>query len=336
MNYNKREIVKHVVSGNLAPYVPWHCSFTIEATKKLEQYYNCNDLDKTIGNHFLRLGGLSCFEQIEENLFKDHFGVIWDRTIDKDAGIVTEYPLKEPVLSAYNFPDPCSDIFFRDIDKQISRSPDLYRRFEIGFSLFERAWTLRGMENLLLDFVENPDFVNELLNQITDYNIAQIKKALTFEIDCIHFGDDWGMQHGLIMGPQFWKQFIFPNLKKMYAIVKNAGKHVSIHSCGDVDELFDDLISIGLDCFNPFQPEAMDVFDLMKKYGKRLCFHGGLSTQKTLPYGNVSDVRMETRKLLEAGRQCGYIFSPAHAVESDVPLENMVVFIEELNNQIVN
>jgi uroporphyrinogen decarboxylase len=119
----------------------------------------------------------------------------------------------------------------------------------------------------------------------------------------------------------------------MYGAVRAEGKYVMIHSCGDVDELFDDLVELGLNCFNPFQPEVMDVAALVKQYRGRLAFHGGMSTQRTLPYGTVEDVRAETRRLIELGCDGGYIFSPAHAVEGDVPVENMVAFIEEIQAQ---
>jgi len=108
---------------------------------------------------------------------------------------------------------------------------------------------------------------------------------------------------------------------------------VFIHSCGDVDELFEDLVGIGLNCFNPFQPEVMDVSTLIPQYQGRLAFYGGLSTQKTLPYGSAMDVRRETRHLLELGKTGGYIFSPAHDVPRDVPLENMLAFIDEIQHQ---
>jgi len=149
----------------------------------------------------------------------------------------------------------------------------------------------------------------------------------------VHFGDDWGQQYGLQMGPRFWKEFIYPQLKRMYGAVKDRGLYVSIHSCGDVDELFDDLIGIGLDCFNPFQPEVMDVTALIEQYRGRLTFHGGLSTQRTLPYGTVADVRAETRRLMSLGAEGSYILSPAHPVEGHVPLENMLAFIEEAQSQ---
>jgi uroporphyrinogen decarboxylase len=119
----------------------------------------------------------------------------------------------------------------------------------------------------------------------------------------------------------------------MYGFCHAHGKRVMIHSCGDVDELFDDLVAAGVNCFNPFQPEVMDVFALMERYRGRLSFLGGLSTQKVLPFGTPDDVRRETKRLLAAGRAGSYIFAPAHAVEGDVPLENMLAFIETAQAQ---
>ena len=340
----KRQIIKIVLDHERPPYVPWSFGFTKEAADKLIAHYNSNfhyqigsreELEDFVGNHLLRLGSdIGFFEDVGPNLVRDVFGVVWDRSIDKDIGNVQKPVLSKPSLQGYQFPNPLDPRFFQDILPKIQRYPDRFRVFQIGFSLYERAWTLRGMEQLMVDFYDHPDFVHELLHTIADYNIAQVQEAMKYDIDAVYFGDDWGQQRGLQMGPKIWKEFIYPELRRMYGSVKQGGKYVFIHSCGDVDELFDDLIEIGVDCFNPFQPEVMDIFQLIEKYRSRLSFHGGLSTQQTLPYGTPQDVVWETRCLIDMGRSGGYIFGPAHDVEGDVPLSNMLAFIEEAQKQI--
>ncbi len=284
-----REVVVTALEGQQPPYVPWSFRFTEEPREALCAHYGVSDadLDAKLGNHLLELGSdIGFFEDIDKDHRRDVFGVVWDRSVDKDIGIVADFPLKEPTLEGYTFPDPLDDRFFCDIKEKIARRPDDFRLFCLGFSLFERAWTMRGMENLMMDFIEEPEFVEELFTAIADYNLKLVEKALTYDIDAVYFGDDWGQQQGLIMGYPRWKEYIAPQLKRMYGLVRGAGKYQFIHSCGDVDELFPDLIELGLNCFNPFQPEVMDTMALMEEYRGKLSFWGGLSTQSILPHGD--------------------------------------------------
>jgi uroporphyrinogen decarboxylase len=331
----KRDVIRLVLDGKKPPYVPWSFGFTQEAKAKLKAHYQTEELEEQLQNHLLKLGSdIGFFTPLENDDVQDVFGVVWDRSVDKDIGIVKNQVIPQPSMQGYTFPDPLDPRFFADIPAKIARFGDRFRVFQIGFSLYERAWTLRGLQTLMMDFYDNPAFVQDLLRSIADYNLAQVEEALKSDIDAVYFGDDWGQQHGLQMGPRLWHKFIYPELKRMYARVHAAGKYVFIHSCGDVDELFDDLIDIGLNCFNPFQPEVMDVAALLAHYRGRLAFHGGLSTQRTLPYGSVADVRAECRRLLEMGREGGYILAPAHDVEGDVPVENMLAFIQAAQEQL--
>ena len=136
------------------------------------------------------------------------------------------------------------------------------------------------------------------------------------------------------MGPDHWRRFIKPRLARMYARVREAGKVVMIHCCGDVKEIFPELIEIGVDIFNPFQPEVMDVYQMKALYGDRITFFGGISIQHTLPYGTTEEVKQEAQeRMVRVGKDGGYILAPSHAIPKDVPLENMLALLEAVQNQ---
>jgi uroporphyrinogen decarboxylase len=328
----KRDVMIEAMSFRRPAYVPWSWHMTQRMADRMKPYLRTDTVEGFDESHMLDFHVPPApWVPIDEGHIRDPYGVAWDRTIDKDIGTPCEWPIRSPKdLARYRWPNDPRDDDFATIRATVAERQDLFTRYSVHFSLFERAWTMRGMENLLVDMIERPRFVEEFLDAIVDHNLDSIHRALACGVDAVYFGDDYGTQRGLFMGIERWRRFFKPRLARMFQPVRQAGKFACLHSCGQVDSIFDDLVEIGLNMFNPFQPEVMDVFAMKKKYHGRLAFHGGMSIQRVLPFGTVADVKREAQRLIDAGREGGYVFSPSHDVPADVPPENLVAMMEVL------
>jgi len=273
-------------------------------------------------------------EYIEPTVYQDPFGVRWNREIDKDIGVIIEYILKEPEMGGYRIPEPNLDFVDEVTVNMMAANKDSYKFGKIGFSLFERAWSLRGFENFLGDLAGEEDFVCGLLDQILEYNIKIIDRALTYPIDGFFFGDDYGQQRGLLMSPATWRKYFKPRMKIMFEKAKLAGKSVALHSCGNLSDILGDLIDIGLDVYQTVQPEIYGLKEIKDKFGAHLTFWGGISTQKTLPYVTPDEVKKTAREAIKIlGKGGGYIAAPTHQIPADVPVENVIALLEAFKDQ---
>lgn len=311
--------------------VPYYLSFTQEAARKLQAYYGVSDLDAYLDNDMVRYSTRrpALMQEIGPGMLRDEFGVVWDRTIDEDIGVPVVHPLADRSLANYEFPDPLDPVRYEGLDAFIAAHPQRFRIISYGFTFFERAWTLRGMPELMVDMLEAPEWVERLFDAILAYNVRVVQELLQYDVHGFLFGDDWGQQQGLLFSPQLWRRFIKPRLAELFQIVKDAGRAAMVHSCGRVQSLFPDLIEIGLDVFNPFQPDVMDVYEMKRQYGDQLAFYGGMSVQRVLPLGTPREVRQEAQRLMdEIGRGGGFIIAPSHHMPGDIPVENMVAFAE--------
>jgi len=267
--------------------------------------------------------------------FLDAFGVLWNRTgIDKDIGTIDVPVLPEPTLEGFRIPPVDEPRLRADLAHAVATSGDLYLGADIGFSLFERAWTLRGMENVLIDMVSEPRFLDGLLDRIVEHDLQVLDIMTQYPLDYICLGDDWGQQRGTIMGPDLWRRFLKPRLRLLFAKIRSCGMRVILHSCGDIHELFPDLVEIGLDCYQTFQPEIYDLEDVKREFGADLSFWGGISTQRLLPCATPDEVRRVTARTLRImGQNGGFIAGPTHSVPGDVPPENILAMFDVLRNQ---
>jgi len=327
-----RERVLAALAHEEPDKIPYQIDFTAKAMERMLAHCGGDGFLRQIDNCFHGVGanpGPNA-QWLSENVWQDDFGVQWDRSIDRDIGNVCNAVIPDPDLGTWEPPDPDAPDRLEGFAKRCAAGSGKCVQFNLGFSLFERAWLLRGsMSALLVDMIEAPAFVHELLDALCDYNVSLVNRAVKWSIDAVHFGDDWGGQKGLLISPRLWERFMAPRLARQYAAAKQAGKLVTIHSCGKVDSLFPRLVELGVDCFNPFQPEVMDVYAMKRLYGDRLSFWGGISTQRLLPYGTPDEVRAEAKRMIcEVGEGGGYILAPAHAIPGDAKPENVLALIE--------
>ena len=163
-----RERVYTAVRHQQPDRVPWHLGYTVPARQKLEAYYGTTDLDDALGNHLAKYRSRLADEPIEgrPGFWRDEFGVVFNRTVDKDIGIVERHLLQRRSLDGVTFPDPHDPRRYAGLPAFLEAHRDRFRYLSLGFSLFERAWILRGMNDILIDMLEAPEFVDELLDAI--------------------------------------------------------------------------------------------------------------------------------------------------------------------------
>ena len=329
----KRDAVLKALRHEDVRPVPYFLEMSDETARTM-RIYSGDPLFFEHSGSYLQQERNESFVDLEGGLFRDQFGVVWDKGRQEgDFGVVRETLLKRPSLSGYTFPAP-DEALIREKCERLAAHSDKFTMYIIGFSLFERAWTLRGMEELLCDMVDEEAFVDELLDRIVDYNLRVVDIVCQYPIDCVFFGDDWGMQKGLIMGYPLWKRFIAPRIEREYAYVKSKGRYVAQHSCGDCREVFPDLQAFGLDIYNTFQPEVYDIEYFKSRFGRSITFYGGISTQTLLPFAAPDEVERETRRILAIlSKDGGYILAPTHAMPSDIPPENVMAFLNVCQNQ---
>jgi len=330
---NHRDYVLAAINHRQTDRIPYTLGFEGGTDTELDAYYGSPEWRKKVHPYLCCAGGIDTVgeKKIDDKYGVDIFGSLW-RT-DQLPWHLEKPALPEPDLGLIKW--PTIDQFPLRCQIDFARAGQ-FSFINIGWGLFEQTWRIRGFENMLVDTILNEDFYGALLDRLARLWIELVESCKDVPVDAIMFGDDWGDQRGVIIGPERWRKFLKPLWAKVFEAVHAQGKYAICHCCGSVAEIMPDIIEIGLDVFESVQPEpaGMNPFELKRKYGDKITFWGCLGSQSDIPFGTPESIKRRVGELCGTmGKNGGYILAPAKSLQPGTPVANSAAVVEALATQ---
>ncbi|MFQ6040733.1 MAG: uroporphyrinogen decarboxylase family protein [Candidatus Poribacteria bacterium] len=338
-----RERVLRCLNHRTADRVPLSGSFRPEVWTKLREHFGTNDnnaiteklgLDfKSVGmrasKEFLERSGGSGSIRHDDGSYENEWGI--RHVIGENSPYMryVYHPLSdESNLDRYKFPS--LEGRFEGVKERVKQ---LQRNYVVSAgtaTFFKDGWNLRGMEAFFIDIATESPFMVKLLDRLLEYKLEIVGQFAQAGVDIISIGGDIAMHTRLFMKPDLWrKHFKWRDAMLIEEARKYGVEHFFFHTDGNLMEVMEDLIEIGFDIIDPIQPECMNPYEIKERFGDRMTLHGTISSQRTLPFGTVEDVRNEVRERIErCGQNGGLVIAPNNVVQFDVPLENLLAVYE--------
>lgn len=340
---NSKERVLTALAHSEPDRVPLNYLGTPEVDRKLKAHFQTDNMDTVLDKLGVDLRIVDApyigpeLKIWPDGRFRNYWGHI-RKPIKNQSGIYdesVEFPYADfkSAEDVKKFPWPQVQWFdYSRIEEDCDRLGDYAVVFGMpgNMDLINGTAYGRGVERLIYDIALNDPVGRECMARRFQCCYARSQEALqkaNGKIDIFWIGDDYGTQNGLLISPQKWRELFFPRLKSMCDLGHSYGAKVMLHSCGSTRPLWPDLIKAGVDIYETIQPEAADMkpAGLKKDFGAEICFHGTISTQKTLPFGSREDVVREVQERIKTvGANGGLILAPSHNIQPDAPLENIL------------
>ena len=186
------------------------------------------------------------------------------------------------------------------------------------------AADLLRLDNLLVDFLENPRLAHEVLEIVNEFAVALARRAVRAGADLVMLGDDYAYKSGPMMSPAVYKTFLQHRLARVVQAVHEEGAFCVKHSDGNLWPILDMILDTGVDGINPLEPVAgMDIGEVKRKYGDRVCLIGNIDCGELLSWGTPQQVTRTVRDTIrQAAPGGGYIMSSSNTIHSSVKPEN--------------
>ena len=273
---------------------------------------------------------------LADSSWVDEWGVRWRHSKDGVGATEVENPLRDwkdlDDYLARRFPDPRAPGRF-----DAARGPAAAFRkagtysFGLLGCVFYSLFSIRGFENALMDFHENPEPLKRLVAALESFGLEMVRSWSEVGVDAVMILDDWGTQRSMLVSPAIWREFFKSGYAALISEAHARGMAAFLHSCGHVTEIIEDLIEVGLDVIDPVQTTAMEIDELARRFGGRISFCGTIDVQRLLPYGSpgeIKDAVRRSRKTLGTPFKDRLILAPTNVITPEVPLENLRAMFE--------
>ena len=231
------------------------------------------------------------------------------------------------------FPDPYADGRFDDAIQYTNQyKNDFCIIGDLELTMFEMSWHHVGLEKFMIDMAMQEEYISALIDKVMAFSVGIAKQLVEIGVDAIWYGDDFGAQNGMLISPRMWRNIFKPRYAELWQEVKalNPDIIIAYHTDGAVAPILDDLADIGMDVFNPVQPNVPghDPQELKDKFGDRLAFWGAIDQQYLLVRGTPQEIEADViEKMRILGDGGGYLCAPAHIIQADVSMDNVETFI---------
>ncbi|MHB9037967.1 MAG: uroporphyrinogen decarboxylase family protein [Armatimonadota bacterium] len=272
--------------------------------------------------------------------WKDEWGTWWHHAYGGVGATHLDHPIKDwGQLDEYLASIPDVSLPARLDAGMPSLKRHSGKTYTLGMAhnaIFERLHSLRGMQNIFMDFYTNEAELRRLIEALANYTRQLVRRWGLAGADGVLLTDDWGTQTGLMISPDMWREYFKPHYKAIFAEAHSFGMDVVLHSCGCVTDIVDDLIDIELDVLDPVQPGAMDIDEVARRFGGRISFSGAVDIQHLLIECTPRQIKDEISRIIDMlGSRFGngLIIGPANSLTPDIPVANLRALFEACHEQ---
>ncbi len=282
------------------------------------------------------LDGITVFEDsrvqkwIDERHFVDEWGITW-RIGEQNIPYAVGHPIRsEGYLDRWQPPDPDAPWRLESLAAAVERFKGRRAIVFLGHDAFEFSHYLRGMENLLMDYVLNPEFAHRVARKVTHYKIRVLERAAKVGADILCTGDDYAHRLGPIMSPEHFNEFVLPYLQQCVDVAKKYALPFLKHTDGNLWPIIDQIVETGIDCIDPIEPIAdMDIGRVKERYGDRIALAGNVDCGQLLPRGSPEQVVEAVKETLAKGAVGGgFILASSNSIHPSVKPQNYKAMVE--------